>query len=116
MKMKTIRLTWIALSIAALLVVAIAPAASAACAGAACLKGTYALRLDAATGFDANLVTDGDPGNVTGAAAQNVMQAALFTADGSGRITAGELPRDPAGDDNSGSPEPNLLLRLGLKT
>jgi len=90
MKMKTIRLTWIALSIAALLVVAIAPAASAACAGAACLKGTYALRLDAATGFDANLVTDGDPGNVTGAAAQNVMQAALFTADGSGRITAGE--------------------------
>jgi len=90
MKMKTIRLTWIALSIAALLVVAIAPAASAGCGTTGCLKGTYALRLDPATGFDANLATDGDPGNVTGASTQNVMQAGLFTADGSGHITAGE--------------------------
>jgi len=28
----------------------------------------------------------------------------------------GLLPRDPAGDDNSGSSEPNLLLRLGLNS
>ena len=67
--MKTIRLTWIALSIAALLVVAIAPAASAACSRQPrCLKGTYAFRLDPATGFAADLATDGDPGNVSGAA------------------------------------------------
>src|SRR5208337_4585362 len=31
-------------------------------------------------------------------------------------LAPGLLPRDPAGDDNSGSPEPNLLLRLGLNS
>jgi len=101
MKMKTIRLTWIALSIAALLVVAIAPAASAACSGNGCLKGTYALRLDTATGLDADLAADGDPGNVSGAPVQNVMQAGLFTANGRGTITAGETLATI--DDNNGN-------------
>ncbi len=104
--MKTIRLTWIALSIAALLVVAIAPAASAACSGTACnknLKGTYAFRLDPATGFDANLANDGDPGNVSGALRQNVTRAGQFTANGltSGLITGGETFATT--DDDSGN-------------
>ena len=118
--MKTIRLTWIALSMAALLVAAIAPAASAACVSgsgsAACLKGTYTFRLDGATGFDANLApfpgnagctgpgtpfvcctgpTTGtclspDPGNVYLAGRQNVTQAGQFTVNGSGGVTGGE--------------------------
>ncbi len=102
--MKTIRVAWIALSIAALLVVAIARAASAACSGTACLKGTYAFRLDPATGFDANLASTTDPGNVGGALRQNVTRAGQFTANGSGSpgtITAGETFATT--DDNSGN-------------
>ncbi|MFZ0888024.1 MAG: hypothetical protein WA005_06200 [Candidatus Binataceae bacterium] len=94
MKMKTIRATGIAVSFAALLVAAMAATASAACVasspGNGCLKGTYAFRLDPATGFDADLASTTDPGHVSLAPRQSVMQAGEFTADGNGHITAGE--------------------------
>ena len=100
--MKTIRLTWIALSIAALLLVAVAPPASAGCTGAACLSGTYAFRLDPATSFAANLafVPTSDPGQVGTAPSQDVIRAGQFTSDGNGHITAGEtfvVSDDPNG-------------------
>jgi len=94
MKMKTIRITGIALSMVTLLLVAMAPPASATCPGSGViskLKGTYAFRLGPAKGFDADLAGSaaGDPGNVGLAQRQDILRVGVFTSDCAGNITYG---------------------------
>jgi len=94
MKMKTIRVSGIALSMVALLLVAMAPPASAAsCSGNnGKLKGTYAFRLSPAKGFDADLANSStDPGNVGGAQRQDVLRVGVFTSDCAGNLTGHTL-------------------------
>jgi len=92
MKMKTIRVIGIALSMVAILLVAMAPPASATCSPAVPsyygkFKGSYSFRLGPAKGFDADLANNGDPGQVSNAGRQDIVRVGTFYADGCGNIS-----------------------------